>query len=163
MELGDPMPLLQFSTWWGIRLQCKRPRFDPWVGKTPWRREWQHTPNFLPGKFLRQRSLEGCGPWGCNESDTTKQLTHSLSLFHIKARKYSHLWGQDPQRPQGGAVLDRPISLRPVIDTSPQSWLGTALSITQPWSIVLRLVARDGWLVWKAYKQVWLWLQKINK
>ena len=23
-----------------IYLQCRRPRFDPWVGKIPWRREW---------------------------------------------------------------------------------------------------------------------------
>ena len=22
---------------------------DPWVGKVPWRREWQPTPGFLPG------------------------------------------------------------------------------------------------------------------
>ena len=31
--------------------QCrrhKRPRFDPWVGKIPWRRAWQLTPGFLP-------------------------------------------------------------------------------------------------------------------
>ena len=27
------------------------PRFDPWVGKMPWRREWQPTPVFLPGEF----------------------------------------------------------------------------------------------------------------
>ena len=23
--------------------------FDPWVGKIPWRREWQPIPVFLPG------------------------------------------------------------------------------------------------------------------
>ena len=28
----------------------KRLGFDPWVGKIPWRRVWQHTPGFLPGK-----------------------------------------------------------------------------------------------------------------
>ena len=28
--------------------QCGRHRFDPWVGKIPWRREWQPTPVFLP-------------------------------------------------------------------------------------------------------------------
>ena len=27
--------------WWRIWLQCRRPGFDPWVGKMPWRREWQ--------------------------------------------------------------------------------------------------------------------------
>ena len=29
--------------------RCKRRRFDPWVGKIPWRRAWQPTPVFLPG------------------------------------------------------------------------------------------------------------------
>ena len=28
----------------------KRPGFDPWVGKTPWRRAWQPTPVLLPGE-----------------------------------------------------------------------------------------------------------------
>ena len=44
--------------------RCRRHRFDPWVGKTPWRRKWQPTPVFLPGKFHGQRSLAGYGPWG---------------------------------------------------------------------------------------------------
>ena len=30
-----------------------------WVGKMPWRRKWQSTPAFLPGKFHGQRSLAG--------------------------------------------------------------------------------------------------------
>ena len=34
-------------------------RFDPWVGKIPWRRKWQPTPVFLPGKSHGQRSLGG--------------------------------------------------------------------------------------------------------
>ena len=40
-------------------LQYGTPRFDPWIGKIPWRREWQHTPVFLPGKSHEQRSLAG--------------------------------------------------------------------------------------------------------
>ena len=28
-----------------IYLQCRRPGFDPWVGKIPWRREWLITHN----------------------------------------------------------------------------------------------------------------------
>ena len=28
----------------------KRCGFDPWVGKIPWRRAWQPTPDFLPGE-----------------------------------------------------------------------------------------------------------------
>ena len=45
---------------------------DPWVGKIPWRREWQPTPIFLPGEFHGQRSLVGCGPWGHKELDPTE-------------------------------------------------------------------------------------------
>ena len=44
--------------------QCRRHRFDPWVGKIPWRRAWQPTPVFLPGESHRQRSLPGYSPWG---------------------------------------------------------------------------------------------------
>ena len=39
--------------------QCKRCRFDLWVGKIPWKRKWQPTPVFLPGKSHGQRSLAG--------------------------------------------------------------------------------------------------------
>ena len=31
------------------------PRFDPWVRKFPWRRKWQHTPDFFPGELHGQR------------------------------------------------------------------------------------------------------------
>ena len=34
----------------------KRRRFDPWVGKIPWRRQWQPTLVFLPGESHGQRS-----------------------------------------------------------------------------------------------------------
>ena len=37
---------------------------------------WQPTPVLLPGKYHGQRSLVGCSPWGCKESDTTERLTH---------------------------------------------------------------------------------------
>ena len=49
-------------------------RFNPWVRKSPFRREWQPTPVFLPGEFHGQRSLVGCSPWGHKESDTLSNL-----------------------------------------------------------------------------------------
>ena len=57
-----------------ICLQCGRPRFNPWVRKTSWRRKWQPTPVLLPGKFHGWRSLVGYSPWGRKESDTTEPL-----------------------------------------------------------------------------------------
>ena len=38
--------------------QCRRSRFHPWVGKTPWRKTWQPTPVFLSGESHEQRSLK---------------------------------------------------------------------------------------------------------
>ena len=37
---------------------------DPGVRKITWRRKWQPTPVFLPGKSHGQRNLAGDGPWG---------------------------------------------------------------------------------------------------
>ena len=48
--------------------QCTRHRFDPWVGKIPWRRKRQPSPLFLPGKFHGQRTLAGYNPWGSKKS-----------------------------------------------------------------------------------------------
>ena len=48
--------------------------FYPWVGKIPWRREWQPAPVFLPGESHGQRGLAGYSLWGCRESDTTERL-----------------------------------------------------------------------------------------
>ena len=54
--------------------------FYLWVRKIPWRRKWQPTPVFLPGKSHGQRSLAGYSPWGHKESDTTKRLSNRGSL-----------------------------------------------------------------------------------
>ena len=56
----------------------RRPGFDPWVGKIPWRRAWQPTPVFLPGESHGPRSLAGYSPWGHKESDMTERLSLHL-------------------------------------------------------------------------------------
>ena len=53
----------------------------PGSGRFPWRREWQLTLVFLPGKSHRQRSLAGCSPWGHKESDTTERPNTSTMYF----------------------------------------------------------------------------------
>ena len=68
-------------------LWCRRPGFDPWVGKFLWRREWQSTPVFLPGKSHRQRSLTGHSLWGRKDSDTTEQLTHTHTHTQRRGKK----------------------------------------------------------------------------
>ena len=68
--------------------RCRRLGFDTWMGKIPWRRKWQSTPELLPGKSHGQRSLIGYTPWSRKESDMTERL-HSLKSprRHAQQRK----------------------------------------------------------------------------
>ena len=47
------------------------------------RRQWHPTLVLLPGKSHGRRSLVGCSPWGCEESDTTERLHFDFSLSCI--------------------------------------------------------------------------------
>ena len=55
--------------------QC-RCQFDLWVRKISWRRKWQPTPVFLPGKSHGQSSLATVHEI-TKESDTTERLNNN--------------------------------------------------------------------------------------
>ena len=61
--------------------QCRRLRFDSWVGKIPWRRKWQPTPVFLPGGSHGQRSLAGYTVHGVT------RVGHDLATEHTNGYK----------------------------------------------------------------------------
>ena len=61
--------------------RCNRRELDPWVGKIPWRRKWQPTLVFLPGKSRGRRSLEGCNSWGHKESVTPLKYCLLLNRY----------------------------------------------------------------------------------
>ena len=71
-------------------LQCRRPEFDPWVRKIPWRRKWQPTPVFSSGESHGQRSLAVHGfaqswtwlKWLSSSSSTTS-LRISLNQLQM--------------------------------------------------------------------------------
>ena len=82
-------------------LQCGRPKFDPWVGKIPWRRKWQSTLGLVPGKSHGQRSLVGYSPWGRKESYTTEGNSfHSfikvVITFLPRSKRLLISWLQSP-------------------------------------------------------------------
>ena len=66
----EDLSFLDFSTFQVVLVvknppaNYKRHRFNPWVGKISWRRNWQPTLVFLPGKFHGQRSLASYSPQG---------------------------------------------------------------------------------------------------
>ena len=72
--------------------QCRRYRFNPWIGKILWRRKWQSTPVFLPGEFHGQRILMVYTPglqknqtwfsnWTTITATTTNNTKSSVSDF----------------------------------------------------------------------------------
>ena len=66
-------PILLLPGWCGSKesaCQLRKRGFNPWVGKTPWRRKWQPTPVFLLGKSHGHSSLAGYSPRSHEESDT---------------------------------------------------------------------------------------------
>ena len=68
----------------GKELACQfrrlgRYRFHPWVGKILWRRTWQLTPVFSPGKFHGQRSLVGS-----KKSDMTEDIMVMVTKQKLK-------------------------------------------------------------------------------
>jgi len=74
-KLGSPLGYQSHHSW----SQCISPRqcqgdvcFKRELSALEWRRQWHPTPVLLSGKSHGWRSLVGCSPWGCKESDTTE-------------------------------------------------------------------------------------------
>ena len=105
----------------GTTCQCKRLGFDPWVGKMPWKRKWQPTLVFLPGKSHGKRTLAGYSPWGhrrvghtqaqahgtlCGKKSPRPTRLHAQSTqFALTEGTFSVCCGLLPAVPQGGPCL----------------------------------------------------------
>ena len=87
-----------------------RRRFDPWVGKIPWRRKWHPTSVFLPGKSHGQR-----GAWRATVHGVAR-VRHDLVTEQQQQQSFSsrrsgglRSWeeppagerGQEGQEPRG--------------------------------------------------------------
>ena len=71
------------------------------IGKIPWKRAWQPTSVFLPGKFLGLRSLEGYSPCGHKELDMTEVTEHIhthrfVIAFFPRSKCLLISWRQSP-------------------------------------------------------------------
>ena len=68
--------------------QPKRPTTDEWIKKNIYIYIYMEIGEgngnpLLPGRSHGRRSLVGCSPWGCEESDTTEQLPFHFSFSCI--------------------------------------------------------------------------------
>ena len=112
-----------------MRQQCGRPRFDPWVGKIPWRRKWPPTPVFLLGSSLGQRSLVGyiqsIGSLRVRHGSVTNTSFQGLPASGVDfAGKSPRLAG--PSWPLQGGVASRGCVGGDAILSSAQKHLGRA-------------------------------------
>ena len=75
--------------WWLSWQRTYLTMQETWVPslgwEDPWRREWQPTLKFLPGKFHRQRRLAGYSPWGHKESNMTENAG-----IHVPTHAHTH-------------------------------------------------------------------------
>ena len=84
-ELCRPLPLTQTASVCAVMktrdfpggsmvkksaCQCRRCKFDHWIGKIPWRRKWQPTPVFLPGRIPWTEVSGGVWYMGSQKSRT---------------------------------------------------------------------------------------------
>ena len=69
--------------------QCRRHSFSTRVERMPWRRKWQPTWVFLPGKCHGQRSLVGYSLWGCRVGHTlvTQEQQPNIQFDSLKKKK----------------------------------------------------------------------------
>ena len=69
-------------------LPSRRCRLNPWVRKIPWRRKWQHTPDFLPGRTYRQRNMGTEEPHGYSpQARKVQYIAQRLKSKTINNRK----------------------------------------------------------------------------
>ena len=77
------------GAWWATVLVGSRRVGHDWATSLSlftfmyWRRKWQPTPVFLPGKSHGRRSLVGCSSWCRKELGTTEWLYFHFSLSCI--------------------------------------------------------------------------------
>ena len=72
-------------------LQCRKSGFSPLVGNTPWRREWESTPLFLPGESMDRGAWWAAVYGAIKELDTSEQLTHTLTYTYTHINSLSKI------------------------------------------------------------------------
>ena len=85
--------------------------FYPWVRRIPWRRKWQPTPIFLPGKSHGQRSLAGNSSWGrkrVGHNSVTKQnkCFKNKTAYHLHQKVSIPVWQVKKKTPPNKFVIN---------------------------------------------------------
>ena len=121
--------------------------FESWIRLKG--RQWHPTPVLLPGKSHGWRSLVGCSPWGCKESDMTEWLPFHFSLSSI---------GEGNGNPLQCSCLENP--------RDGGAWSAAIYGVTQSRTQLKRLSSSSRTeLNWKATRgsELCLWNAKCSE
>ena len=95
--------------------QCRRRRFNPWVGKIPWRRKWQPplSPSILAWAIPWTEKPGGLySPWGHKESDMNEETKHTHNISQAKRHTNQHNDSSKPDlkghKEGGGPIPENP-------------------------------------------------------
>ena len=110
--------------------QPRNRKLVPCIGR---RRQWHPTPVLSPGKSHGWRSLVGCSPWGCEESDTTERLHFHFSLSCIGEGNGNPLQYSSLENPRDGGA-----------------WWAAVYGVTQSQTRLKRLSSSSSILHWQA-------------
>ena len=86
-------------------LQCRRPGFDPWVGKIPWRRER------LPLQYSDLENSMDCTVHGVTKNRTWLREFHFTLLTHYELRQWVQEWKGELDNCFGGKVSRTDVNL----------------------------------------------------
>ena len=114
------------------------------------RRRWHPTPVLLPGKSHGRRSLVGCSPWGCEESDTNERLHFHFSLSCIGGGNGNPLQCSCLENPRDG-----------------RAWWAAVYGVAQSWTRLKRLSSssssRETMLNKKQIQAIFLFKFKMGR
>ena len=101
-----------------------KPFSAPWAGKIPWRRPWQPTPVFFPGKSHGHRSLAGQSPRGAKRWTQLKPLSTHTHTVLFPSDLAEPLAGKEGPTFSCWAIIATQQALSsPLISRSYSSWL----------------------------------------
>ena len=119
--------------------------FNSWVRKIPWRRKWQPTPVFLPGKSHGQRILACCSPWGhkrLGHNLATKQQSMIYLLYHLKLTKTAMKEDITPKSagPGKSVFMRKCLALFTFISKEERK--------SREQNKIIEYTCKDSWMIW---------------
>ena len=112
------------------------------------RRQWHPTPVLLPGKSHGRRSLVGCSPGGCEESDTTEWLHFHFSLSCIGEGNGNPLQCSCLENPRDGGTWWAAVS-GVAQNRTRLKWLSSSSSSRQRGQRKEHVYRFRSWSLWK--------------